>query len=60
MNTCTCCNFVLCFGEESIYLIICSDISAGIENHNSNTVPCAPDSCSKACAACHAEGASDN
>lgn len=60
----TCCNILLRFGEETVYLLILSDISAGIENHNTDTVPYAPDSWSRACAgecaACNAEGVSDN
>lgn len=60
----TCCNILLCFVEETVYLIVLSDISARIEKHGIDTVPHAPDSCSKACAgecaACDAEGVSDN
>lgn len=59
----TCCNILLCFGKETVYLIL-SDISAGLESHSTDTVPCAPDSCSKAyageCTACDAEAVSDN
>lgn len=38
----TCCNSLLCFGEETVYLIILSYISAGIENPNTDAVPCVP------------------
>lgn len=60
----TCCNILLCFVEETVYLIILLEISARIEKHDIDTVPHAPDSCSKACAgecpACDAEGVSDS
>lgn len=57
-------DILLCFGEEIVYLAVLSDVSARIENHSTDTVPSAPDSCSKACAgeraARDAEGVSDN
>lgn len=60
----TCCNILLCFVEETVYLIILLEISARIEKHDIDTVPHAPDSCSKACAGecavCDAEGVSDS
>lgn len=38
-----CCNSPLWFGKEAVNLIIPSYISAGIENPNTDTVPCAAD-----------------